>query len=366
VTQTRLIALVGLAAWLIVGVPAFLYHFSPAAPPDARWTAGFLFFGLLFAADLVRPNLLLLAAESAAAIALILLRCNGYEGTLLALVAMQLGARVGKAVGILWIGAQTLLLGLAVASTLGPRAAWLLAPPYLGFQLVAFFTLYVFAREVAARRALAAVNAELRAAQEILAESSRIAERLRIARELHDALGHRLTVLTLNLEAARHRTEGPARASVDTAQSIARELLGEVREIVTDASAGDGIDLTLAMQSLVQAVPRPDIHLSIAPGLRVADPERAHILLRCAQEIVTNAARHSQAQNLWITIREDAETLKIEAHDDGRGRDVPVDGLGLRGMRERLERAGGELRIATQPGRGFGISARLPARSGVA
>jgi signal transduction histidine kinase len=86
--------------------------------------------------------------------------------------------------------------------------------------------------------------------------------------------------------------------------------------------------------------------------------------LRCTQEIVTNAARHSNAENLWIVIQRDGEAFRIEAHDDGRGTDGAGDGFGLRGMRQRVERAGGQLLIATQPGRGFAVTAMLPGRGG--
>ena len=362
-TPTRLIGVAGLVAWLMVGVPAFIYH-AGTPPSDVRWTVAFLAFGALFAVDLRRPHLLLLLAETVAAIALVLLRCNGYEGTLLAIVAMQLGTRVHRSVGIAWIAAQTTLLAAAVTVQLNARAALLLAPPYLGFQLVAFFTFYLMAREVAARAALATANAELRAIQEILADSSRMAERLRISHELHDALGLRLTALTLHLEAALQRTQGPAKGNVEMAQSLARQLLAEVREIVADSAARDGVQLAHALQTLVSSMPEPQVHLEVAESLRIADPERAHILLRCAQEIITNAARHSHAANLWIVIRHDEDALRIVAHDDGRGSDSAGDGFGLRGMRERLERAGGELRIATQPGRGFDVTAMLPARGG--
>ena len=365
-TPSRLIGIAGLVAWLVVGLRAFISHFGVMPGSDGRWIVAFLLFGALFAADLRRPRLLLVAAESATALALVLLGCNGYEGILLALVAMQLGTRLGPQAGILWIGLQMLLLGAGVAIQLGPRAAWLLGPPYLGLQLVAFFTFSTMAREAAGRAALAAANAELRAVQEILADTSRMAERLRIAHELHDALGHRLTALTLNLEAALQRTHGPAKANVEVAQSLARELLGDVRDIVAASQARDGVHVAHALQAVVGAVPRPRVHLEVADSLRIADPERAHILLRCAQEIVTNAARHSDAQNLWIVIERDGEAFRIRAHDDGRGSDGASDGFGLRGMRERVERAGGKLRIATQPGRGFDVTADLPLRRGAA
>src|SRR5215472_3621168 len=97
-TQSRLIGIAGLLAGLIVGVPALLYHtvFAlPSAPApvwrSVGWFAAFLLFGLLFALNLRRGSLLFLALESVAAVALVLLRCNGYEASLLVLVAIQLG-----------------------------------------------------------------------------------------------------------------------------------------------------------------------------------------------------------------------------------------------------------------------------------
>ena len=364
-TQARLIAVVALLALVMVGLPAFIYH-AGAPTWDWRWALAFVAFAVAFAADLRRPRIGLLLVESVAAIALVLLRCNGYEGTLLAVIAMQLGARIGRRAGLCWVGAQSMLLVVATAVQVNPKAALLLAPPYLGFQLVALFTFDFMARETAARAALATANAELHAVQEVLADSSRMAERLRIAHELHDALGHRLTTLTLNLEAALHLAQPPVRAHVETAQSMARQLLADVRGIVADSAARDGVHLTQALHALVSAVPRPRVHLEIADGLQVADPERAHILLRCAQEIVTNAVRHSAAQNLWIVIRRRDGLVQIAAHDDGRGSDDMPGGFGLRGMRERMERAGGGVRIDTQPGQGFDVTAWLPARGGAA
>jgi signal transduction histidine kinase len=362
--HTRLIGIAGLAAWLMVGLPAFYSHVAADVPHDLRWVAAFLLFGALFAADLRRPWLPLLAGQSGAAILLLLLRCGGYEGTLLALVAMQLGARIQPVAGISWIGVQTLLLGAALLAAFSARTALLLLLPYLGFQLLAYFAFRTMACEAAARRALASANAELHAVQEILTGSSRLAERLRIAHELHDALGHRLTALSLNLEAALQRVTGPARASVETAQLLARQLLGEVRAIVADSVDRDGLPLAHALEAVVGSVPRPRVHLRIDPGLRIVDPEQAHVLLRCTQEIVTNAARHSGADNLWISIEREGDSVRIRAHDDGRGSAEAHTGFGLRGMRERLERLGGQLHVETQAGRGFGLTALLPIRGG--
>jgi len=355
-----LIAVVGLVAWLMVGVPAIVRH-AGAPPVDLRWTAAFAVLTASLLASFRRPHVLLLLAQSVAVLALVLLRCNGYEGILLAVVAMQLGTRLDRVAGIAWILVQTALLAAATAMQFSPRAALLLTPPYLGFQLVAFFIFDFMAREVAARAALADANRELRAMQEILADSSRISERLRVAHELHDALGHRLTTLTLNLEAALQRTQGAGRANVETAQSLARELLADVRAIVSGSAMSGGVQLEHALQTLITAMPRPRVHLQVSEGLRIGDPQKAHILLRCVQEILTNAARHSAAENLWIVVQEEDGAVRIVAHDDGRGT-LERDGFGLSGMRERLERGGGAMRIASEPGHGFGITAVLPLR----
>ncbi len=363
--HARLIGLAGVVVWLMVGVPVIIGGANSAAVM-AGWSTAFVLFGALFVLDLRRPRLAWLALEALAVVVMVLLLCHGFEGTLMVLIAMQLGSRTSRAAGMGWIAAQTLLLAAAIAIHWSPRPAWLLTPPYLGFQVLAFFIFQAMEQEIAARRALTEVNAELRALQEIVAGSSRIAERLRIAQELHDALGHHLTALTLNLEAALRRSDGGAKRDVETAQTLARQLLSDVRAIVAGNEAYGGVNLAHALQTFVADIPQPRVHLEIDDALRVDDPERGHIVLRCTQEIVTNAARHSGAENLWIVVERCGDALRIRAHDDGRGSDRSGEGFGLRNMRARIEGAGGELRIASRPGHGFDVIAELPARSGAA
>lgn len=346
---------IGIVMWLMTGVPAVL-QLGGDAWRLVAWSGAFLLFGALYfltngtqfsarsrLAASRTTALALLALESLAVVAMVLTRCNGFEGTLLVLVAMQLGALLPPRPGITWIVAQTLLLGAAIGIHWSPRPALMLTPPYLGFQLLAFATIASMGR-------LALANREL--------------ERLRIARELHDALGHRLTALTLNLEAALRRIAaeegGAARENVETAQSLARGLLADVREIVA-ANQNDG-ELTAGLERLIDSIPRPRIHLQIANELRVDDPSRRHILLRAVQEIVTNTARHADADNLWIVIERKNEELRIRAHDDGHGTNGQADGFGLRGMRERVEGAGGTLSVDSTPGHGFDVVATIPVR----
>jgi signal transduction histidine kinase len=86
----------------------------------------------------------------------------------------------------------------------------------------------------------------------------------------------------------------------------------------------------------------------------------AQVALRAVQEIVTNAVRHSNARNLWLTVGSAEKTLTVDARDDGGGTDRVVFGNGLRGMRERVQQAGGTLEVASMRGRGFEVHVRLP------
>ena len=109
-----------------------------------------------------------------------------------------------------------------------------------------------------------------------------------------------------------------------------------------------------------EGIPRPRVHVAVAEGVSVDDPEAAHVLFRCAQEIVTNAVRHASAENLWLDVVRESDRVAIRARDDGRGSPGVGAGNGLAGMRERLEERGGSLSVETAPGRGFAVTAVLP------
>ena len=105
---------------------------------------------------------------------------------------------------------------------------------------------------------------------------------------------------------------------------------------------------------LADHVPGLDIKMEMPKPFRLDDPERAHVLLRCTQEIITNAVRHAQAQTLWLCYyRQDGRMVRLHAHDDGRGAEAASAGNGLRGMRERLAAYGGRVDIVTARVAGF-------------
>jgi signal transduction histidine kinase len=365
--HVRLLRWGGLAAWLMVGLPVMTY---PAESPAVLlgWTFAYLVCGAALwtttgeSALPRRVDLALLALQALCVMALVLLLCDGFEGALLVLVAMQLASRVGRRAGLTWIAAQSLLLCVAVAIHWSLRPALMLAPPYLGFQVLAFLAFETLEREARGRRELARINAELRSTRELLAHGSRMAERLRIAGELHDALGHHLVALSLNLEVAAQQSEGEALEQVRISQSLARLMLTDVSEIVDALRQEEAFDLRHAVTSMAAEIPRPRVHLAIPDDLAVEDAEMAHLLLRCCQEIATNAAKHAQAENLWLELVREGDSIGLRARDDGRGTERVEDGRGLAGMRQRLEQAGGRLEIATGPGLGFAVAALVPLR----
>jgi signal transduction histidine kinase len=184
---------------------------------------------------------------------------------------------------------------------------------------------------------------------------------MRIARDLHDLVGHHLTALSLNLEVASHLTNEAAGVHVRKAQSTAKHLLADVREVVSELRQDDAIDLTQALRSLADGVPGLHVHVVMPPRFSVEDPRRAQVLLRCAQEIITNTAKHAGARNLWLNFAyAEANLLGLHARDDGRGAEQVKPGNGLSGMRERLAEFGGSVTLDTDPGMGFALTVRLP------
>lgn len=372
----RLLRSGGFAVWIAVGLPVFLFSLRPSADSRrslgafAAWAASYFLFGIAFwlatsrkRSESDRMGMLGLAAGQAAAVlSLVALPpCFGLEGALLVLVALQLGALLSRRAAVVWIAAQSSCLLAVVWLHWGWHWGVVLAFAYLPFQLIADRTSRLLAEETAARKRLTAANAELEATRELLAQSVRLVERARIGRDLHDVLGHHLTALSLNLEVASHLTEGDARSRIDTAQSVTKLLLGDVRAVVGELRQEEGLDLPAALHKLADGIPQPRVHIGVAPDLSIEDPAAGEVVLRCAQEIVTNAVRHSRAENLWLDVTQSGAGIQIRGRDDGRGAAAVASGHGLSGMRERVEHRGGTLSLETAPGRGFSVTAVLPA-----
>jgi len=368
----RLLRLAGWLTWSLSGLPLLLKPWEQPGYFLVRrhilWLVAFLLFGLAYGLTSwshgpIRTRWRIwapLAVQTGLALLMIQLVCTGHEGALLAIVALQLGWLLPLAAALIWFALQSVLMGWIVASHSPAWAFTFLMVTYLSIEALALFSAYFGASEARARLSLERLNAELQATRELLAETSRMAERQRISHELHDTLGHYLTALSLNLEVASHLAAGKALQSIQKAQSLAELMLGEVREVVSTLRGEKPIDLARALRTLVQLVPRPVIHLSLPDDFEIQDPLRAHTLLRCIQEIITNTVKHSGARNLWIDLIKTADGVEVHARDDGQGAEEAQPGQGLSGMRKRFEQLGGRFETESQLYQGFRVNAWIP------
>lgn len=212
---------------------------------------------------------------------------------------------------------------------------------YALFNLFALYICFTLQAEQQAREYASQLVRELKATQSLLSSASKRDERLRIARELHDLLGHHLAALSIQLEIARHTEAQPRDHAIDRAGTIAHLLLSDMREAVSEFRERRGLDLRQALTSLLEAVPRPRVWLQIQPGLIIDDVHCAEVILRCAQEALTNILRHSQASRAAIVLRQQGASLQLTVEDNGGLRQLPLPGNGMRGMQERAQDIGG-------------------------
>lgn len=190
------------------------------------------------------------------------------------------------------------------------------------------------------------------------------AERERIGRDLHDLLGHTLSLITLKLELARKLSErdpAASRREMEEAERIARDALAEVRSAVTGFRAAD---LAAELASARLLLESSQVHLSYDPPPSLpADTERPLALV--LREAATNIARHARATRARIVFAREAGAFLLRIEDNGRG-GIGDDGNGMRGMRERVAALGGTLSVESPKGQGTRILVRVPCRWPVA
>ncbi|WP_162319973.1 sensor histidine kinase [Nesterenkonia haasae] len=235
---------------------------------------------------------------------------------------------------------------------------------FYGFiHLAAVFSTYALWRETTLRAELEQKNVELEAAGVLLEHSAKTAERLRIARELHDAIGHQLTVLNLELEAARHRLAaraevGDVTVHIEQAAEVAKELLADVRATVGELRATEPGDLQAQLERIAGSVPSLEIHVE-TDAIAAVDDQQGTALVRAAQEIITNTVKHSEARELSLVLTQDASHVILTGTNDGLAPKTVTFGHGLTGLQERVELLGGQLSVTTSPC--FTVQVQLPA-----
>lgn len=347
------------------GSPVLLGFVEPDIPAPV-WAALFVIAlgaALAAAAELRRPLLRRVAYGTAVVAGWGVIVTAPRAGMLpiLVVVIAAVGPEVVRLpVNLLVVAVNTAVIALTVSRVhdgpVGPLAA---ATFYALIQTATVFSVTAVRREQRHRRELARAHVDLRAAGLLLAGSARTAERLRISRELHDLLGHQLTILTLELEAARHRDGDAAQTHVERAGKVAREVLADVRNTVSALRTRPAVDLAEALRDVGRDVPGLNVTVEVGEDVE-ADEEQTAALIRAVQEIVTNTLRHAAARELGVTVVRDGDAIRLSAVDDGRGARDVMPGNGLRGIAERFASLGGE--ITYDGGSGFRVTARMPAR----
>lgn len=382
INHIRLLRYAGLFTYLCVALPLLsgpggLAEVSAwwSNPNITGWILSYLIFGVTYLlltrrSGMTRQTsypsvvqLFGLVVLTGSAVAMGWFSQSGLSAMLMLVIAVVLPWQLPVGAGLAWMLLQNLMLIPIIASYMGWTivTAFLQVCMYLGISALVFFTSMIASLQAEEREAQRRLNSELRATRALLAESTRIAERMRIARDLHDLVGHHLTALSLNLEVASHLVNSQAAEHVQKAQVTAKHLLSDVREVVSELRQDDAIDLTVALRSLTEGVPGLNVHMETPPRFSVEDPRRAQVLLRCAQEIITNTARHAGARNLWLRFDYvNANLLELYARDDGRGATNFRPGNGLSGMRERLVEFEGSVMVDPALQQGFALTVRLP------
>ena len=271
-------------------------------------------------------------------------------------LTIYLGVATGATLGV---AVAVPILGLLAIYDLGWAATGASSLGSAGFT--AFMTVALGASMMLIRQC-AVLIVDLREARADLARLAVDAERLRFARDLHDGLGHSLSVIALQAQVARRlMTSDPAAASAALVEveRVSHESLAGLRETVTGyrqprlADELAGAQDVLAAAGISLEIVRPDDPL----------PESSDGLLAWAvREGVTNVLRHSRAHACRIVIEQDSGTYRLELSDDGDGGTSASAGSGLAGLGERMSMAGGDVAAGPEPGGGFRLSVRLPVR----
>jgi two-component system sensor histidine kinase DesK len=277
---------------------------------------------------------------------------------LLALAAPSAGAAI--LAGLVYISVTAVMnlplrqgaaavLGCVVAVVVLPRVVpgWSPSDGAIGSVLLASFAGYGVS-QVLER------NTQLARAREQLVDLAVSQERERMGRDVHDILGHSLTVITVKTELAGRLLESVpadpavdrARAEVADAERLAREALADVRATV---SGTRGVSLTGELAAARSALAAAGIRADLPSAVDVVPARHRELFAWALREGVTNVVRHSAATWCGVTLTADC----VEVRDDGRGPGGCGSGNGLAGLQARAEKAGGRLEIERAPEGGF-------------
>jgi signal transduction histidine kinase len=215
---------------------------------------------------------------------------------------------------------------------------------------------------------LGAANHRLREYAVQAEEFATVKERNRLSREIHDGLGHYLTAIHMQIQAAR-AVLGPTTPQADqalaTAQKLAQEALVDVRQSVAAlrASAEENRPLDQSIAHLIEDCLKDQVqtHFQVSGSQRELSPQTHLTLFRAAQEALNNVSKHANATDVSILLDYSAEDqIKLLVQDNGLGADHFNGGFGLLGLQERANLLGGKVDVVSAVGQGFSLELVVP------
>lgn len=289
--------------------------------------------------------------------------------TVLAFYAVGRYARASALI----VGAPLALLGIAVHELTDP-AFTLTGSNAIFYAVVAgaWPLGHAFQRRAEQALRLELKAAELTAQREQRAREAAAAERARIARELHDIVGHGLSVTVLQLVGAsallENERSAEARLRLASTERTARQTLTEMRRLLDlldehdgsgELSPQPGLD---QLDELVEAarLAGADVTVVVAGSVTALPPGLDLTAYRLLQESLTNVLKHAHPPKCTVRVTRDPEQLVLEVRDEGRTATAAPAGRGLTGMRERVTVFGGTLDARSLPTGGFGVRAWFP------
>jgi two-component system sensor histidine kinase DesK len=216
-----------------------------------------------------------------------------------------------------------------------------------------------------ARRLNEKKDADLRLSHDEVRRLAATAERERIGRDLHDLLGHTLSLIALKSELAGKllsRDPVAARREIADVERITRDALAQVRSAVSGMRAAGLVGEIASARLLLECA---GVRFSYSGFDHELPPAQETCLALALREAVTNIQRHAHAMHAEARLVVDDDGIQLHVRDDGRG-DIGPQGNGLTGMRERAEALGGQLRVEAARGQGTQLTLRLPAAVGTA
>ena len=353
-----------LLPWLLMGLGAFSNLFQGETPNPWIGGLGLLTFNSLYISVVFRAfvkerrespaSYWLLAVLAVVTFGLAI----GYGGSWLLFFPL-----LSLACGTVLRQRQLLLGLLCLAAAASVVAVWrgdnASTPWAIGYGT------FISGAVTAAILTLSETVMELRATRQELARTAVEKERLRFSRDLHDLLGHTLSVIVVKSEAARRlapRDIDAALLQVADIESVGRQALTEIREAVTGYREGSlATELDRARSALTAAGIDPVVRRSGPP----LAPQAEALLGWVVREAVTNVVRHSDATTCSFMVDGTPERVRLTVTDDGRGQTAEppapgIGGTGLKGLTERLAAAGGSLTAGPGPDGGFVVTAELP------